>query len=135
MDKQSEVVETIKFVKRRDHRGSVRGELFDQRVAELFYACWPKCYRGHKRWYSDLAGMSLPSYYRIEKGLRGVSRKHFQLLNLMEVIFDRMGPDAVRRLGPGFIMGVVEYSPSPGTFASRRGASRSNNHTRYGITG
>jgi hypothetical protein len=135
MDKQSEDVTRIKFVTRKDHRGSVRGELFDQRVAELFYACWPRCYRGHKKWYSDLAGISTPSYYRIEKGLRGVSRKHFHILNLMEVMLDRMGKDAIRRLGPGFIMGVTEYAPSPGTFASRRGKSRTHNHSRYGVTG
>lgn len=110
-------------------RKETRGQVFESRVSKLFYTCWPGCYRGHKRWYCDLAGVKQSYYYHLIEGVKGVSRSRFHTLNLLEAMLDQLGPDVVRRLGPGFRLGNSEYEPSPGCFASGRRQSRVGDNT------
>lgn len=116
----TDVVEVkLPRVHKRKKRNAVKGSIFDERVADLFYKVWPECYRGHAKWYSDLAGIAIQQFWRIKVGARGVARTHYHILSLVEGIYNELGPAAVRRLGPGFILHpTAEYRPSQGCYRS-----------------
>jgi hypothetical protein len=120
MGRKKADVELVKITQRKDYRAQVKGEIFDQRVKALYEEAWPGTYRGHAKWWCHLSGWNLSVYWRVKTGVRGSAKRYFNLLNLMEAMKDEVGIEAIRKLGPGFILGITEYKPTKGCFASTR---------------